>query len=70
MASPKMQHFYRHDGPTSEHYINYIYIPVTFIISITALTKIEWTPIAVAISAVVAGYGIYTGRTRISSVPN
>lgn len=66
MASPKMQHFYRDNGPTSEHYINYIYIPVTFIISITALTKIEWTPIAVAISVVVAGYGIYSGRTRRS----
>jgi len=69
MASPKMQHFYRDTSPIAEHYINYVYIPATFIISITALTKIEWTPYAVAISLVLAGYGVYSNRTRTYSRP-
>jgi len=58
-----MQHYYRDNSPLAEHYINGIYIPATLIISITALTKIQWTPIAVAISVVLAGYQIYANRT-------
>lgn len=63
--SPKMKHYYRDNSPIADHYINGIYIPATLIISITALTKIEWTPIAVAISVVLAGYQIYTHSTSV-----
>ena len=43
-------------GPLASHYINGVYIPSTLLIFAVALVKIQYTPIAIAVAAVLAGY--------------
>ncbi|KAF2151259.1 NADH-cytochrome b5 reductase 1 [Myriangium duriaei CBS 260.36] len=58
MAAPK------ESGPLASHYINGVYIPSTLLIFTVALVKIEYTPVAIAIAAVLAGYQFFAHNSK------
>ncbi|KAF2222427.1 NADH-cytochrome b5 reductase 1 [Elsinoe ampelina] len=51
-------------GPLAPQYINGVYIPSALLIVTTALIKIQYTPIAIALAACLAGYQVFANKTK------
>ena len=50
-------------GPLAPQYINFVYIPSAILIASTALFKVTWIPVAVAIAAALGGFQFYNNRS-------
>ncbi|KAG8629888.1 hypothetical protein KVT40_001507 [Elsinoe batatas] len=51
-------------GPLAPQYINGVYIPSALLIVTTALIKIQYTPIAIALAACLAGYQVFANKSK------
>ncbi|PNS20210.1 hypothetical protein CAC42_5660 [Sphaceloma murrayae] len=60
----------KESGPLASHYINGVYIPSALVIFTTALIKLEYTPIAIAFAAVLAGYQVFANKSKKVLDPN
>lgn len=50
-------------GPLTPQYVYFVYIPSAILIAGTALLKVQLLPVAVAISAALAGWQVFNNRT-------
>ncbi|KAK3715135.1 NADH-cytochrome b5 reductase [Vermiconidia calcicola] len=57
-------------GPLAPQYVNFAYIPSAILIAGTALLKVAWLPIAVAVAAALSAFQFYNNQTKKVLDPN
>ena len=49
-------------GPLAPQYITGVYVPSAILIAGTAVFKLQWLPLALAVCAALGGYQIFSNR--------
>ena len=62
------KHTYKPAGPFDQQYITRVYIPSALFIAAVALVKIQYTPIAIAAAAALAGWQFFNNRTYLRRI--
>lgn len=57
-------------GPLAPQYITGVYVPSAILIAGTAVFKLQWLPLALAVCAALGGYQFFANRTAFPLAPS